>query len=646
MVQAPSLAVTNFGTEEPAPPAPILSAGDFTAEFDAGNLRHIRFGGVEVMRAISFIVRDKNWGTYNPKITNLKIEQSPAGFTVSYDALTTGEGQEFRYNARIDGNASGWLNFRAEGEAQTDFLTNRTGFVVLHPISGVAGHPVTIEHTDGTVVESSFPDLIDPVQPMMNLRALTHIAAPGLKVTCRMEGDTFEMEDQRNWTDASYKTYVRPLALPWPYVLDQGTKILQSVTLTLTGEPLSLRGSVSAIHVDIGEIKGNIPGLGLGFDPAELKATHAAMTELGQIRPTHFICHHDPRQGHNNQTLRESVKIAQALGAKPWLEAVVLEVEHYEQEIKALAAMVQDLGSPFDTIMLSPAPDLKCTLPGSVWPPAPPAEAVFRLARRLFPHAKLAGGMFSFFTEMNRKRPPLAALDMVSFTTSAMVHAGDDVSVVEGLESLPAIAASARQIAGTLPLAVGPSAIGMRMNPYGAAPMDNPHNIRQAMNYNDPRQRGQLGAAWALGYFAHFARSGFAHIAIGSTTGPFGLVHSPQNWPQPFYDQQGGVFPAYHVLRGLSALSAKQQRVTHVSDPRQVQAVAAQTERGTELWLANLTAESQTIMLSKTPQSISRLEADGFIDASQNPRFMDEMQNFNISTLTLAGYGVARLLFN
>ena len=27
------------------------------------------------------------------------------------------------------------------------------------------------------------------------------------------------MEDQRNWTDASYKTYVRPLALPWPYTL-------------------------------------------------------------------------------------------------------------------------------------------------------------------------------------------------------------------------------------------------------------------------------------------------------------------------------------------------------------------------------------------------------------------------------------------
>ena len=40
-----------------------------------------------------------------------------------------------------------------------------------------------------------------------------------------MQGDIFEMEDQRNWTDASYKTYVRPLALPWPYTLPAGTEL-------------------------------------------------------------------------------------------------------------------------------------------------------------------------------------------------------------------------------------------------------------------------------------------------------------------------------------------------------------------------------------------------------------------------------------
>ena len=50
-----------------------------------------------------------------------------------------------------------------------------------------------------------------------------------------MEGDTFEMEDQRNWLDASYKTYVRPLALPWPYTIGQGQRFTQSVALTVAG---------------------------------------------------------------------------------------------------------------------------------------------------------------------------------------------------------------------------------------------------------------------------------------------------------------------------------------------------------------------------------------------------------------------------
>ena len=63
----------------------------------------------------------------------------------------------------------------------------------------------------------SFPELIDPWQPFKDMRAITHEVRPGVSAECRMEGDIFEMEDQRNWSDASYKTYVRPLALPWPY---------------------------------------------------------------------------------------------------------------------------------------------------------------------------------------------------------------------------------------------------------------------------------------------------------------------------------------------------------------------------------------------------------------------------------------------
>ena len=90
-------------------------------------------------------------------------------------------------------------------------------------MEGISGHGVEVSEVGGDVVDTRFPEVIDPVQPIMNIRALTHEVVPGLKVTCSMLGDTFEMEDQRNWTDASYKTYVRPLGLPHPYTLTAET---------------------------------------------------------------------------------------------------------------------------------------------------------------------------------------------------------------------------------------------------------------------------------------------------------------------------------------------------------------------------------------------------------------------------------------
>ena len=643
MVTQPSEVIKFFGTEEPSSAVHILRAGKLTAEFDAGNLRHVRFDGIEVIRAVSFIVRDRNWGTYNPSILNLKIEEKANGFLVSYEANACDEQQEFRYRAVIEGTESGHLTFRSEGEAVTDFLTNRTGFVVLHPIAGVAGNPVEIEHTDGRIVRGHFPDLIDPVQPMMDLRALTHEAAPGLKVTCRMEGDTFEMEDQRNWTDASYKTYVRPLALPWPYNLEADTRLKQSVSLIVSGRAPARSNEISAIKLTLGKDLGLAPEIGLGFDPEEAAPTRTMIAALSGLKPHHLICHYDPRRGHNKLTLHESIAIAASIGAKPWLEAVIAEVEDFQREVESLAEMTKSLGSPFEVVLLSPAPDLKCTLPGSIWPPSPPAEALFKVARKAFPNVKLGGGMFSFFTELNRKRPPIAELDLVSFTTSPLVHAGDDISVMEGLESLPAIAASTRVIAGKLPLSVGPSAIGMRMNPYGAAPMENPGNIRQAMNRNDPRQRGLLGAAWALGYYAHFARGGFKTIAFGGTTGAFGLVSTPEDWPEPWYDEHRGLFPIFHTMRGLAGLSGHKMLELSISAPSIVQGIAVERPEGRELWLANLTGKDQQVLLPALTRRIAVLNASRFVEASQTPDLLDQLISDSSTELTLNSFAVARI---
>ncbi len=227
-------AVKLFGTDAEDPPSRRLSAGSLSAVLQNGQLRYVTFAGVEVLRGVAFLARDANWGTYAAELDDLEIVEDQSGFTVKYRATCADDKQRLVYEAHIRGSIDGSLTFVAVATPATDFVTNRTGFVVLHP-AALAGRPVKVAHVDGREGEARFPERISPAQPIFDIRVLTHEAAPGLFATCRMEGDAFEMEDQRNWTDASYKTYVRPLARPWGYTLAQGSRHEQSVRLTFSG---------------------------------------------------------------------------------------------------------------------------------------------------------------------------------------------------------------------------------------------------------------------------------------------------------------------------------------------------------------------------------------------------------------------------
>ncbi|MGE0241883.1 MAG: hypothetical protein AB7F09_15410 [Parvibaculaceae bacterium] len=646
----PSRAVRLYGTEESVAPPRVVRAGELSAEFEAGNLRYIRFAGIEMIRAVSFIVRDRNWATYTPALSNLLIEQDADGFAISYDAETKDAGQAFRYAARISGSAAGAIEFAAEGVATTDFVTNRTGFVVLHPIAGVAGRPARVEAADGKRLDTTFPELISPAQPIMNMRAITHEFAPGARVVCRMEGDVYEMEDQRNWMDASYKTYVRPLSRPWPYTLKAGERLAQKVSLKLDGKLAGSSRRPKAVTLRIGKRIGSVPPLGVGLMPEDAKATLASSELLDKLKPAHVVCHYDTRLGHDETSLKSMLAAVRALGAEAWLEAVVTKVDGFEEEIAALARIVSRLKNPFKVVFLSPASDMKSTQPTGPWPPCPPLADIYKLARLLFPDTRIAGGMMSYFTELNRKRPPAGLADVITFTTSALVHAGDDRSVTEGLEALPAMAMSARAFIAGKPFAVGPSAIGMRFNPYGAAPQANPKDVRQAMNCNDPRQRGLLGAVWNLAYFAHFARNGAEAIALGGLTGPFGVVHGKADWPQAWFDaNKGGLYPVFHVLRGLAQLKGADLLDTAVSRPRDVQALAARRPDGkTELWIANLTGDELTVDIGQkfAGARAALLDAERFVSAAEKPGLLDRTSVLKTSRITLDAYAAARVVSN
>jgi len=603
MTISDDLRIRRFGTSQRDVELRSIKAGPFEAKLSSGGLRAIRFRGREVIRAIEYVVRDKDWGTYAPLISNVEISQSDLGFNVTYDArcVNPESRESLSFHASISADNTGRLTFRVVALPETDFDTARCGFTILHPLEGVVGVSCYVEHGDETSEQTQFPDLISPWQPIKDIRSITHEPTPGLRVRCEMSGDVFEMEDQRAWSDASFKTYVRPLARPWPYTMKAGEKDHQSVVLEITDdcdEHSDMRGNGEAsVTLGLGADYAFMPDIGIAFAPGQIADCLARPSLLTDIAPQYLVFLYDPLAGHGAEELSGYAAIVACMrsAAHPphvRLEFAVPAQRNLSEEMQDLRSNLQISGLKIDSLLVSPSVDRQSTPPGSTWPDCPPLEEIYHAAHEVFSGVQIGGGMLSYFTELNRKRPPLDQLAFISHCTCPIVHASDDVSVMQTLETLPDITRSTRAIVGeNMPYHIGPSTIGMRQNPYGSRLIPNPDGTRMTMTDRDPRQRGTFAAAWAVGYVAATGKVQLASLVPAALTGSLGLARLKSGL------QQDEKFPAYYVTKILARMAGWKRVDCDLSDGRTVAAVAARDPKSghVEVLLANLTELDRSV---------------------------------------------------
>jgi hypothetical protein len=658
----PSLNVRLYGTEEAPEAARSIRSGALDVTLQGGKLRYVRIGGREAIRAIAFVVRDHDWRTYIPRISDLDVAAHDDGFSIRYRAECSDSTQSLTYEAAIEGSPDGCLEFTVSGVPSDPFVTNRAGFVVLHPVEGVAGRPVAVTHVDGSTEQSTLPELVAPSQPLTDIRSLCHEVAPGFSVTVEMEGDTFEMEDQRNWTDASFKTYIRPLSRPFPYTVEPGREFRQRVVVRSEG-PLPARGTTGTdetIEVKVaGRAAGTLPDLALAVHPDHLSTALDAAALVRRTGVSRIVCTFDASQGHDAETMAQFRRIGELSDTRLVLEAILPLQDaagRFTDDARILASDLDTIrccadaaGVVFDTVSPSPACYLKSWQPSGPWPSAPSLQAVYAATRRAFPAARIAGGMHGYFTEFNRRPPPADAVDLVTHSTCPVVHAADDRSVMETLQALPWVFRSARELSGEKPYWIGPTAIGMRFNPYGTRTAPNPDNARIAMVTADPRQRGIFNAAWTLGYVAQAAAAGVAGLCLSAPTGPFGILWRRSDWSQPWFDEysaETAVFPVWHVIAGLAAKAGATLRAIEGSDPAVLAALAIDARDGREVWLANLTPEPRVADLGSfvSDPTVERLDAETFESCCSGPDgFSVTADKIPGSRLTLGAYAVLRV---
>ena len=202
MASSLSRAMKLFGTEEPVPETPLLRAGPL--ECSPRRRQPAPHQAARASRRSGRSATSSATATgapTTPRSPTCRSSRTRAAFGSATTRSAATRSRPSPTRARIAGRRRGQsLASRPRARRSATSSPTAPASSCCTRVEGVSGAPVEVERVDGSVEHSRFPELIDPTCPFMDIRALTHEPLPGVRVACRMEGDAFEMEDQRNWT--------------------------------------------------------------------------------------------------------------------------------------------------------------------------------------------------------------------------------------------------------------------------------------------------------------------------------------------------------------------------------------------------------------------------------------------------------------
>ncbi|MBI3468689.1 MAG: hypothetical protein HY000_37275 [Planctomycetes bacterium] len=639
--------VLRRGRDEPPAEQITLRAGPLEAIFEpeAAWLRYIRLGEHEMVRAIYVAVRDRLWLTALPRLSDLKIEQPDGGFRVSFTATCLLDDIDFVWQGSIVGQADGTIRYAMDGQARSTFVRNRIGFCVLHPMD-CAGQPCELIRPDGSGEHGQFPAEISAHQPFMNLAGIVQPLGAGVSAELRFEGDVFETEDQRNWTDASFKTYCTPLELPRPIEITKGTTVKQAVTLRLHGQATPRASSTPQprpIAISFGgKTLDHLPGIGVGLASHPHPPGEREINLLRQLKLDHLRADLHLADEQYEGTLRQAA--AESAGLPVPLELAVFVGETPEPQLERLLKQMQSATFVHASVT-------RWLVFGENQPVSASAlRAAREVLLRYYPQAAVATGTNQYFTELNRQRPPAEGAEFVSYSLNPQVHAFDDRSVMETIEAQAATAESARRLYPQQAIVISPITLRPRFNPHQPdAGLVDASGLPRTV---DVRQMSLFTAAWTLGSIRRLAGAGVASLTYFETTGWRGVIETAAGPAQSAFPSfPSAAFPIFHLLADLADFRGGRVDLCQCSHPLVVEGLAITSGGQRAMLLANLTPEPQTVHLPDEAGRTGGQPSVRYLDDTTAEFAMRSPEEFRASApqplednqVRLGSYAVARV---
>ncbi len=593
------------GDQTPAPKQTVLSAGPLRMIYENGDLRYIRLGSREVLRMIYVAVRDQHWGTLRPEIRHEEIVRRDESFHISYERHYHHQDIHWIAFCTITGHEDGTVLFSVDGTAQSSFLSNRIGCCVLHPIRECQGQPCTVTTVTGETIQGIFPRHVSPHQPFQHMRAICWQVSSDCDARLELTGDTFEMEDQRNWTDASYKIYSRPLTLPFPFNVRQGDRTRQSVRLQLAGVPAVTTSEEAMVAIfPTGGVEDTMPLPAIGVsrrnDKATLTDREAAL--LRRIGFSHYRVVLRLYESEWQQQWAAALTEARQL-ALP-LEVVLYFSDDISSELSAFIRESQHIPEALYSLLV--LHDAHKTTPDAL------LRQVVPVLKSHFPATPTGAGTDANFAELNRYRPQTDLVDFLSYPVNPQVHAFDAATLVENLKGQSYTVESAHQFAGGKAIHISPVTLLPQSMYQDGGPAA------------DPRQRSLLGAGWTLGSMKYLAEAGAASITYYETAGRRGII--PADEPLPESVRQSRVFPLYFVLREVLRDPAARIVPARSTHPLKADGLVLSGAQETRLLLANYTKETLPVRIhgEGSRAQVSYLDEDNLSAAMADPETFTE----------------------
>lgn len=505
-------------------PLQQLEMGRIRALVDGGDLRYVEIDGVEVIRRIYITVRDADWDIPPLISVRRQVQTTADAIVITAEAEQHSDTAAVTWRAVARLAADGDLSYSVDISPSSEFSFNRMGLCLLHPPERCAGR-VYRALSDGAVKAGILPLMISP-QIISGTQILALFPAFNeLEIDVRnlgvchfaFEGDLFEMEDQRNWSDGSFKTYCTPLSQSRPTRASPASPIRQAIRISAPARRSEHQRPLHAVvEVGVGLPRGgSVPDLGLGLgEPLDVHTGQA----IRELAPEHL-------RAELRRPDRFVSVLSQARRDADLAECPVALAVHLGDDPDEELGLLEDLLPAFDLPILR-------FFVFSRLRPVSSGALVGRARRRLARvcrDAAFIGGTDIWFVDLNRARPSPNTMDGVAWSITPQVHAHDELTMIEGLDAQTAQARTARSFCGDADLFPGPITLRPRYNPNAA------DAAAQALDYPpfsvDHRQGSHFAASWTAGSIRALALGAVRAATYFETAGPRGIIDGSKSFP-------------------------------------------------------------------------------------------------------------------